>query len=196
MSDTPTPYIYYIHGFNSSPQSFKAIVLGQIFKDRGMEAYYRVPDLPVQFGAAIRLLEEQIERDLPHPICLIGSSLGGFYATYLAEKYDLKAALINPAVDAHLLLRQAVGENKNYHTGETYQLSDKDVDELTPLEVNPINKKDNFLMLAQTGDETLDYRKAVKLYDGCKQIVQQGGSHGFDDFELMVPEIFHFFGIE
>ena len=184
--------IYYIHGFNSSPQSKKANILKEYFAAKGMAERYRVPALPYAFNEAIDLLEEEFKHCEADDVVLIGSSLGGFYSTYFAERYGFKAALINPAVDAHILLASLIGENENIYTGEKYTLTQTHIDALAAVNVSEIIKKELFLVLVQTEDETLDYRKAVHLYDGCHLDVEEGGSHSYENFEQRIPQILEF----
>lgn len=112
---------------------------------------------------------------------MIGSSLGGFYATWLAEKHGLKAALVNPAVRPFELLRDYPGHQVNLYTGKSYEVTSRDLDDLRRLEVPAIDPA-RFLLLAQTGDQVLDYRQAVSKYRGARQIVIEGGDHSFRNF--------------
>ena len=112
--------IVYLHGFNSSPRSHKAQVLGRYLAERGMAGEYACPALPPLASDAIREAEKLVSRSP----CFIGSSLGGFYATWLAEKHALKAVLINPAIDPHVGLRAYLGRQENLHTGEPYELTE------------------------------------------------------------------------
>ena len=191
---TPNPgFILYIHGFNSSSQSYKARQLKGFLDSHGCENAYAIPDLDFQPDKAIAGLQEIIEqRRNKQRIGLIGSSLGGYYATWLAQQYDLRAVLVNPAVYSYRLLRQHVGPQANYHSGERYQLTLEHVDQLRPLEVEKLRQPDDFLVLLQTGDETLDYRDAAEKYQACHLQIEQGGSHGFDDFQQKIPEILRF----
>jgi hypothetical protein len=121
---------------------------------------------------------------------VIGSSLGGYYATYLAEKHNVNAVVINPAVEAYTLLEPLLGDNTNYHSHETFELTKQHLQELKGLEVAKIASPEKTLLLTQTGDEVLDYTKGVDYYKGAKQIVIDGGSHGFDDYADYLDIIF------
>ncbi len=182
--------ILYLHGFNSSPQSHKAQVLGRYLAERGLGQRYACPALPPFASEAVR----EIERSLPAgPVCFVGSSLGGFYATYLAEKHDLKAVLINPAVEPHAGLRAYLGPQKNLHTGEPYQLTEahlRDWERLVVPRVTP----SRYLLLVETADEVLDYRQALRRYAGCQQIVVEGGDHSMRTFPQHLPRILEFAG--
>ena len=184
--------IVYLHGFNSSPASGKARLLGEHMAILGREADYYCPALPISAREAVALVETDLARRRPQSVTLVGSSLGGFYATYLAERHGWKAVLVNPAVHAHLLLRDALGPQKNWHTGETWELAASHLAELAALDVPAISRPERYLLLAQTGDEVLDYRDAVRYYAGARQIVETGGDHGFVGFERHFQTILDF----
>jgi uncharacterized protein len=181
--------ILYIHGFNSSSGSTKAQQLRAWLQSQGRESEFTCPDLPASPNKAIDLLEEHVA-GAPTSVRLVGSSLGGFYATVLAARHpEIKAALINPAVHPHLLLRQAVGPNKNYHTGATFDFTQAHLDALASLDQPIAPRSEHLLVLVETGDDVLDYRDAVHYYRGCHQIILQGGDHGFTRFVDLLPFI-------
>jgi uncharacterized protein len=182
--------IVYLHGFNSSPQSHKAQVLGRYLAERGLASQYACPALPPLGSAAIRLVEERLP---PGGVCFVGSSLGGFYATYLAEKHGAKAVLINPAIEPHRGLRAYLGQQRNLHTGEAYELTDVHLSDWDGLVVPRITPA-RYLLLVETGDEVLDYRQAVLRYAGCEQIVMRGGDHSLQSFPEHLPRIVEFAG--
>ncbi len=180
--------IVYLHGFNSSPQSHKAQVMQRFMEQRGLAHEYACPALPPLAHDAISIVEKSLVRK---NTCFIGSSLGGFYATYHAEKHGLKAALINPAIDPHVGLRAYLGPQKNLHTGEPYELTEAHLREWERLYVPRITPS-RYLLIVETGDEVLDYRKAVERYAGCEQIVVQGGDHSLQSFPKHLPRILEF----
>ncbi len=173
--------IVYLHGFNSSPASGKAKLLGE-FMAR-ISADYFCPALPNSPSEAIAQIEAELEHRRPESVTLVGSSLGGFYATHLAEKHGWKAVLVNPAVHAHKLLRSALGPQTHWHTGEQWELTEAHLAELAALDVDAITLPKRYLLLVQSGDEVLDYRDAVAYYAGATQIIEDGGNHGFSGFE-------------
>jgi predicted esterase YcpF (UPF0227 family) len=182
--------ILYLHGFNSSPHSHKAQLLGRYLAQRGLASRYACPALPPLASEAIR----EIERSLPeNGLCFVGSSLGGFYATYLAEKHGAKAVLINPAIEPHVGLRAYLGAQKNLHTGEAYELTEVHLREWRQL-VAPRITPGRYLLLVETGDEVLDYREAVRRYAGCEQVVIEGGDHSLQSFAQHLPRIVEFAG--
>lgn len=183
--------LIYIHGFNSSAQSGKAREMAAWMAQRGLGESYVCPDLPHRPAEAIALLEDLISRS-QGPAKLIGSSLGGFYATYLAERHDLKATLVNPCVGCHAKLSGYVGQvQKNWHTGDEYVFSADHLAELQPLAVKAA-RKGNYYLLVETGDQVLDYREAVDFYAGGRQVVLEGGDHGFTRFIEYLPSILEF----
>jgi len=171
--------LIYIHGFNSSPASSKAQLLKARLEALGRGGEYAAPALPHSPARAAVLLDALVARH--HDAALVGSSLGGYYATYLAEKHGRKAVLLNPAVRPYDLLKDHLGVQQNFHTGERYELTARHVDELRSLEVTAITP-DRYLLVVATGDEVLDYRKAVERYRGCRQVVIEGSDHGLSDF--------------
>lgn len=188
-------HLFYIHGFNSSPLSAKARLLGEFVAARYPDVQYHVPALPYDPERAVGILCDTIEACLPAPVKLVGSSLGGFYGTWAAERYGLPLVLVNPAVRPYELLQGHLGEQKNIYTGERYVFSEYHIEVLRGLDVD-VTQPARYLLLTQTGDETLDYRQGVEKFAQCRQVVQEGGSHGFDGFETLLPSIMSFFGIE
>lgn len=184
--------LIYIHGFNSSSQSGKAREMRDWMAARGLAEAFACPDLPSRPQAAIKLLESLIAQS-QGPAKLIGSSLGGFYAAYLAEKHGLKAVHINPCVGCHEKLAREVGNlQKNWHSGEEYVFSDAHAEDLQALRWPTITHPENHLLLVETGDEVLDYREAVNYFKGARQIVLEGGDHGFTRFTEYLPTILEF----
>jgi predicted esterase YcpF (UPF0227 family) len=187
-----TAKVIYIHGFNSSPASAKAGLLQREFKRRGRAADFLAPALPPSPAGASRVLKDLARK---HPQSgLVGSSLGGFYATWMAERYALRAVLVNPAVKPYDLLAVAIGPQKNFHTGEEYDFTTQHINEMRALEVDEVTPE-RYLLLAATGDEVLDYRNAVERYRGACQILIQGSDHGLSGFENYLDTVFEFFGV-
>lgn len=179
--------ILYLHGFNSSPQSHKAQVLGRYMAERGLAHRYACPALPPLASQAIAAIEEHVRPG----VCFVGSSLGGFYATYLAERHLAPAVLINPAIDPHVGLRAFLGPQRNLHTGEPYELTEAHLDEWRRLYV-PRVTPERYLLLVETGDEVLDYRAALARYAGAPQVVVEGGDHSLQSFPRHLPRILEF----
>lgn len=183
--------LLYLHGFTSAPQSRKAQALKARMEERGMGDRFVCPQLPPSPRAAIELAESIIAK-AEAPVMLVGSSLGGYYATWLAERHDLKAALVNPAVVAYLDLARYVGRHANLYTGEEFDFTERHIEELRALEVPAISRPGNFWLLVETGDETLDYRQAVAKYRGARQTVLAGGDHSFTRWPLVLDQVLDF----
>ena len=179
--------IAYLHGFNSSPQSHKAQVMRRYMAERGLAGEFACPALPVDARDAVRAAEK-VKAD-----CYVGSSLGGFYATWLVERHGGRAVLINPAIDPHAGLRAYLGPQKNLYTGEPYELTESHLEHWGEIYVPKITPE-RYLLLVETGDEVLDYRRAVERYAGAEQVVVQGGDHSLRSFEEHLPRILAFAG--
>ncbi len=190
------PQLLYIHGFLSSPQSYKAQAIQQWLKQHRPDIHYCCPLLTPYPNECAGVLEAIVKSaiDEGDPIYLMGSSMGGFWATYLAERYNLPAVLINPAVDVHHLLPKYTNKTlNNYHTDDIYCLKEDDLAQLTRYDTPVIKRPNNYWLLVQTGDETLDYRLAVQRYHQCKQTIEQGGDHGFGNFNRYHHQAMAFF---
>jgi len=183
--------IIYLHGFNSSPQSSKARRLRSYLEERGRIGEFLCPQLPHEPERAVSVIEAEIAPYPPRETTLVGSSLGGFYATWLAEKHDLRAVLINPAIDPHLGLRGYLGWQQTYHGGESYELTEEHLSQWERFFV-PRVRPERYLLLVETGDEVLDYRAAVRKYRGARQVVVQGGDHTLVSFSEHLPLILAF----
>jgi predicted esterase YcpF (UPF0227 family) len=188
--------VVYLHGFNSSPASHKARLFTDYCRSKGVHDLV-APALSHDPARAMQTIYECIGDTGADVALMVGSSLGGYYATFLAERHGFKAALINPAVaPCDNMQREFIGRHRNYYTQEEYEFTAEHFAFLRTLNVERIRDPALYLLLVQAGDEVLDYRLAVKLYAGCRQVVQQGGSHGFDNFEAVLPLILQFAGLQ
>ena len=187
--------IVYLHGFNSSPQSAKAQYLKRYLDERGKGAEFACPQLPHRPDLALGVVEAELVQRPKEKITLVGSSLGGFYATWLAEKHDVRAVLINPAIDPHAGLRAYLGPQHGFHGGEAYELTEDHLRQWKELIVSRV-RPERYLLLVETGDEVLDYRAAVRKYRGAKQVVVQGGDHTLVTFPEQIPLILEFAGMD
>jgi predicted esterase YcpF (UPF0227 family) len=184
--------ILYLHGFTSGPASHKAQALGARMRERGLGDKFVCPQLPASPRAAIALAEDLIARH--GTTTVVGSSLGGYYATYLAETFDLKAVLVNPAVVAHLSLQKYIGPQRWLYTGESFEFRREYIEELRAIEVPVLGQPQRFWLLVEEGDETLDYRDAVRRYAGARQTVLPGGDHSFTRWNDYLDEIIDYAG--
>ena len=193
--------IIYLHGFCSSPASWKSQLLAEGMARRGLAEHFVCPQLspvPDEAAASVSRLIEAADG----PVTLIGSSLGGHYANFLAEKHGLNAVLINPAVPQGDFLRGAVdyldlakfvGEHTHFHSGEAFSFTEAHAAQLKAQVSRPTPGR--YWLLLETGDEVLDYRQAQDFYAGCRQTVLEGGDHGFASFAEFVPQIIEFAGL-
>ena len=190
--------IAYLHGFNSGPASVKGRELGKAIAALPEVARpeYFLPQLSPRPLEAMRMAYRWVEAGDRDHLTFVGSSLGGFYATHLAETYGAGAVLINPAVHPDRDLAPYLGMQRNPFTGEAYELTPGHLVELCALKVERVVRPQRYLLLVQTGDEVLDYRAAVAFYAGAWQFVQGGGDHAFHDFAAQIPVILRFAGID
>lgn len=182
--------ILFIHGFGSSGKSFKAELVKKYFKEEGVLS----PSLSYVPELAIDTLKEIIEffTKRGENVYLMGSSLGGFYATYLSDFYGLKAVLINPAVNASISLTRAIPKYINYYDQSSFEWNQSHVDMLKKYDVIPKNQK-NLLLMLQKGDEVLDYKEALEKLKDANLILEDKGFHHFDGFEDHLKSIEEFF---
>ncbi len=193
--------ILYLHGFRSSPDSFKARLLATELGRRGKSSRWQCPQLPASPAQAVKLALTIAKGRDPKLLTILGSSLGGFYATYLAEVLGCRAALLNPAVypardlagtlDARGVLRTTM-----YHSNEPFEFWRAYLGELKALAVAKITKPRRYFLIAAKGDEVLDWREMVGHYPRVRKKVLSGSDHGLADFADYLPEVLQFAGIE
>jgi hypothetical protein len=185
--------LIYIHGFNSSPLSHKAMIMQQYCRDYRPDMRVIVPQLPCFPEAAAQMLSELIrEKQQEYRIGLVGSSLGGYLSVWLNSQFHLRAVVINPAVRPYELLQDYLGEQVNPYTHEKYTLAACHIEELKALDIEVLPDPDQFWLLQQMGDEVLDYRQAVEKFHDARQTVEQGGDHSFVSFERYAAAILEF----
>ncbi|MEW6372183.1 MAG: YqiA/YcfP family alpha/beta fold hydrolase [Pseudomonadota bacterium] len=184
--------ILYLHGFRSSPRSFKARVVQERMTAAGRAGELICPQLPASPKAAMELALLLAERHAPDNLAIVGSSLGGFYATWLAERLDVPAVLLNPAVNPLKNLEQHVGVTTAWHSDEPFEFRREYIAELAELKVERITRPERYFLLAATGDEVLDYRDMVAHYAGARQHVIPGSDHAISEFAQYVDEVLAF----
>lgn len=190
--------ILYIHGFNSSPLSLKAEQTRVFIEQEFPQVNFFCPQVVSNPQGAIEQLEDIIQSSPVNSLWyLMGSSLGGYFASYLSEKYDVPCVLVNPAIKPFELLVDYLGEQVNPYTEEVYQVTNEHMLVLKSIESKAPSftsqEKNNYLVMVQTDDEVLNYQQAVEKYQHCRLIVEQGGDHSFVGFEQHLPEIADFF---
>ena len=192
-----TPTIVYLHGFRSSPASVKATQFRQAVEMLPIEVrpQLHVPDLQHRPSAAIAQVADWVAQCANiADLTFVGSSLGGYYATHLAERFGARAAMINPAVRPYEDLKPYVGMQTNMYSGETFVVTPAHFAELAALGVGRITRPSRYLLLVQTGDAVLDWREAVAFYAGAWQYVEGGGDHAFQRFDAQIPVVLRFAG--
>jgi predicted esterase YcpF (UPF0227 family) len=191
-------HLVYLHGFLSSPKSEKAQQTLAYAKRQFPALNIYIPQLPGDINAAVRKIEV-LMASLPANgarIGFIGSSMGGFLATYILEKYadtfNAKAVLVNPAVTPYELLADYIGEHQNPYTQERFTISSNSIKSLRTYSRNAISNAYRYQVMLQTEDETLDYRLAVAKYAGANMIIEPGGNHSFEGYTQHLRQIFTF----
>ena len=192
--------IAYLHGFSSSPASIKGQQLARAVEALPVEVRpeYFMPQLSPRPREAVESVRAWVERTThvnAASLTFIGSSLGGFYATHLAEHYGARAVLINPAIHPEMDLAPYVGVQRNLHTGGPFEFRSEDLADLASLAVERLTQPERYFLLVQTGDELLDYRVAVGFYAGAFQFVHGGGDHGYRGFAAQIPAVLRFAGV-
>jgi hypothetical protein len=184
--------ILYIHGFNSSPNSEKAVQTKAYFAKLNSAIQFHCPQLKNTPEQAIAQLSDIILSDQQNSWAVMGSSLGGYFATYFAEQYQFPAVLINPAIQPYLLMKDYLGPQQNPYTNEKFEIEEKFIEQLKQIEQKTLLCAKNYFVMVQTGDEVLDYRLAVEKYASANLEVQQGGDHRFVNYQAMLPNIAKF----
>ena len=184
--------LIYLHGFRSSSRSFKARLLQARLAAAGSADRFVSPDLPVEPQRAIDLVRATLK---PAPgDTLVGSSLGGCYATWLAEQTGCRAVLLNPAVHPARDLAGEVGPQVGYHDGEPFEFKAEYVEQLRRYEIGQITRPERYLLVAAQGDEVLDWKEMVAAFAGARHRIVAGSDHGLSDFASHVDEVLAFAG--
>ena len=196
---TPAPpltHLLYLHGFRSSPQSQKARLLTRVMAEQHPEVVWWCPQLPPSPTKAMAMLMAGVA-DWPHgSMAVIGSSLGGFYASYVAECTGCRAVLLNPAVNPARDLATYIGEQTNWHDAQTsFFFRPEFVQELQHLQNTTLSQPDRTLVIVAKGDEVLDWREMHTRYQGAQMRLLEGGDHALSDFDTHLPEILAFLGL-
>ena len=187
--------VVYLHGFRSSPASRKASQLRERFAALGRSSDYVCPQLPASPRAAAAQLRQHAVDTAPDELALIGSSLGGYYATWLAEKVGCRAVLLNPAISPARDLAGYLGRQPVYFSTDQIEFRPEYLDELRALDTPDITRAERYFLVAAAGDRLIDYRTMVAKYQGARQHIIEGSDHELSDFSRVIDEVLDFCGI-
>jgi predicted esterase YcpF (UPF0227 family) len=187
--------ILYLHGFRSSPHSKKAQMVREALVARGRDGDFLCPQLPASPRAAAKLIEAAACLEEERNLSLIGSSLGGYYATWLAERTGCRAVLLNPAITPYDDLRGYLGTQPVYFSEQTIEIRPEYMDELQALDTLGITRPERYFLVAATGDELIDWRTMAAKYAGCRQRIIEGSDHQMTDFADCLDDVLAFCGV-
>jgi predicted esterase YcpF (UPF0227 family) len=186
-------HLLYLHGFRSSPQSFKAQRLHAWLAAHRPEVQWWCPQLPPSPREAMALVSEGTVAWPGNTSAVLGSSLGGFYATVMAEATGWPAVLLNPAIDPTRDLAAHVGEMAAFHSPEErFFFRSEYVEELRAMTPGPITRPERYFAVIAKGDEVLDWREMRGRYPDTHMRLLEGSDHGLSDFDDHLPHILKF----
>jgi uncharacterized protein len=186
-------HLLYLHGFRSSPLSTKARKMANRVRERHPQVHWWCPQLPPSPRLAMEMVMQGV-CGWPRPaMAVVGSSLGGFYATYVAEAMGCRAVLLNPAIDAARDLARYTGEQTAWHDPDEHFLFEPGfVDELRSLERGALDDPAKYFAVIAKGDEVLDWREMTGRYPGAKIKLLEDSDHALSDFDRHIDEVFAF----
>lgn len=195
MASEPVTHLLYLHGFRSSPQSTKARVMAAWMQQHRPDLTWWCPQLPPSPAETMQMLAEGIALWPATQTAVIGSSLGGFYATAVAERLGCRAVLLNPAIDPARDLGKYIGETTAWHSDERFFFRPEFIDELRDIAPGKLTRLERFFAVIAKGDEVLDWREMSTRYKGCRVKLLEGSDHALTDFEDHLPEVLDFLGL-
>ncbi len=187
--------VVYLHGFRSSPNSTKAVMTGEAVRALSSEDHsydWYCPQLLASPKQSLEMVIDHMDQFKVDRYVIVGSSLGGFYTNYLAEKYRCKGIALNPAVYAARELEPHVGMMTAYDSEEPFDFKAEYIDELRALQVDSITDPERYFLIAAKGDELLDWKEMVAFYPGTKQLILEGSDHGISDYVNHLPAVIDF----
>ena len=197
--DGAVTHLLYLHGFRSSPHSTKARQFADWVRKHRPDVAWWCPQLPPSPSEAVALLEHGCAGWPKQRTVVIGSSLGGFYASVLAERWGSRAVLLNPAVNPARDLTAQIGESRSWHDDAPFFFRPEFIDELQAMAPAAITRPGRYLAVIAEGDEVLDWREMHARYAGCAMRVlpreAQGSDHALSRFEQQMPEVLAFAGL-
>ena len=186
--------ILYFHGFASSSNSNKAKILKKYISKNYKNAEIIIPDIDNNFKLAVNQIHDLID-NAKHPIVFIGSSLGGYYASYFSSKFKTKSVLINPAIPPLKDFEIYLGENENYSTGEKFIITPEDIKYIRKMSYKKYANAENTYVLLESGDEVLNYKETTKYFSGSYLDIVYGGSHSYESLDEKLKNIVNFIEI-
>ena len=186
--------ILYFHGFASSSNSNKAKFLKKYISKNYKNTEIIIPDLDNNFKLAVSQINTLID-NAKHPIVFIGSSLGGYYASYFSTKLKTKSVLINPAIPPLKDFEMYLGENENYSTGEKFIITPEDIKYIRKMSYKKYANTENTYVLLESGDEVLHYKETAKYFSGSYLDIIYGGSHSYESLDEKLKNIVNFIEI-
>ncbi len=195
--NAPTTHLLYLHGFRSSPQSMKAQKMAALVAQRFPALHWWCPQLPPSPREAAELIAQGTHSWPAASMAVMGSSLGGYYATWLAQRRGCRAVLINPAVHPARDLARHIGEQSVWQQPEErFFFQPRFIGELQELHAGPLAGPQRLLAVIATGDEVLDWREMQARYAGAALRIVPGSDHALSDFEAHLPAMLAFLGLE
>ena len=192
MSHPPLTHLLYLHGFRSSPQSTKARKVAAWLAQHRPDVVWHCPQLPPSPAEAMRRVAEHIADWPRESMAVVGSSLGGFYASVVAEQCGCPAVLLNPAVDPARDLAKYIGQTTAWHSDESFHFRAEFVDELRAMRPVALTRRERTLAIIAKGDEVLDWREMAARYAACHIVLLEGGDHALSDFDAHLPALLRF----
>ena len=198
MSEAAAPitHLLYLHGFRSSPQSFKARWMADWLARHRPEVRWWCPQLPPSPREAMELVQGELARWPVERMAVMGSSLGGFYATAVAERSGCRAVLLNPAINPARDLAGHIGELTSFHNPDDhFYFRPEYVTQLRLLTPRAITRPGRYFAVIAKGDEILDWREMSARYAGASMRLIEGGDHALTDFDQELPHVLRFLGL-
>jgi len=184
--------ILYLHGFRSSPSSFKASLIRSTLQARGRTGDFVCPQLPASPRAAANVALAAAALEDPARLAVVGSSLGGYYATWLAEQLGCRAVLLNPAIHPYRDLAGQLGRQTVFFSDQSIEFTEDHLGQLLGLDITQITHPERYFLVAATGDEVIDCNTMLAKYAQCRQRVIDGSDHVLSDFARYLDEVLDF----
>ena len=193
----PTTHLLYLHGFRSSPQSTKAQMMAARVQADHKSVRWWCPQLPPSPREAMALIQRGTADWPADQMAVVGSSLGGFYATALAQQRGCRAVVLNPAVDPARDLAAHIGEQTAWHDpAEHFFFRPEYIDELRALQTGPLTHPERTFAVIAKGDELLDWREMTARYASARIRLLEGSDHALSDFDAHIDAVQEFLALE